>query len=145
MYFSHDFNLLLLAFRLKDVEPSHQHNQYQSMHLWSSVSVLMWVRSWRCDCLVTWFCYHLIAKPGNKTVAPSWPDPYWLTNMDWKSDIVVHSKLSTISHYKIIYIYICVCVNKNMFVAKQRVNENKSYFVASLLMCIHMIFLSYLW
>ena len=24
-------------------------------------------------CLVTWFCYHLIAKPGNKTDAP---DPY---------------------------------------------------------------------
>ena len=25
-------------------------------------------RSRRCDCLVTWFCYHLIAKPGDKTV-----------------------------------------------------------------------------
>ena len=25
-------------------------------------------------CLVTWFCYQLIAKPGNKTVAPQWPD-----------------------------------------------------------------------
>ena len=23
---------------------------------------------------VTWFCYQLIAKPGNKTVAPMWPD-----------------------------------------------------------------------
>ena len=29
-----------------------------------------------CGCLVTWFCYHLIAKPGNKTAAPLWPDPY---------------------------------------------------------------------
>ena len=27
------------------------------------------------ECLVTWFCYHMIAKPGNKTAAPSWPDP----------------------------------------------------------------------
>ena len=35
----------------------------------------MWVRSGRCGCLFTWFCYHLIAKPGNKTAAPSWPDP----------------------------------------------------------------------
>ena len=26
-------------------------------------------------CLVTWFCYHLIAKPGNKTGALPWPDP----------------------------------------------------------------------
>ena len=34
------------------------------------------VRWRRCGCLVTWFCYHLIAKPGNKTVASSWPDPF---------------------------------------------------------------------
>ena len=32
------------------------------------------VRSWRWVCLVTWFCYHLIAKLGNKTGAPSWPN-----------------------------------------------------------------------
>ena len=38
--------------------------------------VLIWIRSWRCSCLVTWFCYQLIAKPGNKTVAPPWPDPF---------------------------------------------------------------------
>ena len=35
-----------------------------------------WVRSWRCGSLVTWFCYQLVAKPGNKRAAPSWPDPY---------------------------------------------------------------------
>ena len=34
------------------------------------------VMSRKYDCLVTWFCYHLIAKPGNKAAAPSWPDPY---------------------------------------------------------------------
>ena len=42
--------------------------------LTSAISLLMndekckyltWVRSQRCACLVTWFCYHLIAKPGN--------------------------------------------------------------------------------
>ena len=33
-----------------------------------------WVRSWNCGCIVTWFCYHLIAKPGNKTAAVPWPD-----------------------------------------------------------------------
>ena len=38
------------------------------------------VRSRRCGCLVTWFCYQLIAKPGNETAAPSWPDPYALTH-----------------------------------------------------------------
>ena len=36
----------------------------------------IWVRSWNCGCFVTWFCYQLIAKPGNKTAAVSWPDPY---------------------------------------------------------------------
>ena len=36
----------------------------------------IWVRSRRHGCLVTWFCYQMIAKPGNKTAAPSWPDPY---------------------------------------------------------------------
>ena len=31
-----------------------------------------WVRSQNCGCLVTWFCYQLIAKPGNKTASVSW-------------------------------------------------------------------------
>ena len=38
-------------------------------------SHVIWIRSRRCGCLVTWFCYQMIAKPGNKTAAPSWPDP----------------------------------------------------------------------
>ena len=33
----------------------------------------MTCRSRNCGCLVTWFCYQ---KPGNKTAAVSWPDPY---------------------------------------------------------------------
>ena len=40
----------------------------------------IWVRSRNCGCLVTWFCYYLIAKPGNKTAALSWPDPYASVN-----------------------------------------------------------------
>ena len=36
----------------------------------------IWVWSRRRGCLVTWFCYQLIAKPGNKTTVPLWPDPY---------------------------------------------------------------------
>ena len=39
-------------------------------------NISIWVRSRRCGCLVTWFCYQLIAKPGNKTAAVSWPDQY---------------------------------------------------------------------
>ena len=37
--------------------------------------VYIWVKSWNCGCLVTWFCYQLIAKPGNNTAAPLWPHP----------------------------------------------------------------------
>ena len=40
------------------------------------LSFMIWVRSWRCGCLFTWFCYQMIAKPGNKIAAPLWPDPY---------------------------------------------------------------------
>ena len=35
----------------------------------------MWVGSWSCGCLVTWFCYQQIAKPGDKTASTAWPDP----------------------------------------------------------------------
>ena len=38
--------------------------------------IIMWVRSGNYGCFVTWFCYKLIAKPGNKTATVSWPDPY---------------------------------------------------------------------
>ena len=37
---------------------------------------VIWVRSRNCGCLVTWFCYQLIAKPGNKTATVLWPDQY---------------------------------------------------------------------
>ena len=41
---------------------------------WIHKLLIIWVRSRNCGCLVTWFCYQLIAKPGNKTPAVSWPD-----------------------------------------------------------------------
>ena len=43
---------------------------------------MIWVRSRNCGCLVTWFCYQLIAKPGNKTAAVPWPDPYGFHDID---------------------------------------------------------------
>ena len=46
---------------------------------------LWWSMSWRWvpwTCRVTWFCHHLIAKPGNKTVAPLLPDPSLFFNSD---------------------------------------------------------------
>ena len=44
-------------------------------HLWHPMTII-WVRSRNYGCLVTWFCYQLIAKPGDKAAAVSWPDPY---------------------------------------------------------------------
>ena len=50
---------------------------------------IIWVRSWNCGCLVTWFCYQLMAKPGNETAAVPWPDPYifgivlWMAMQVW--------------------------------------------------------------
>ena len=40
-------------------------------------SHIIWVRSWNCGCLIAWFCYQLIAKPGNKTAAVSVTWPIW--------------------------------------------------------------------
>ena len=45
----------------------------------------IWVRSRNCGCLVTWFCYQLIAKPGNKTATVLWPDPYASTKAEARS------------------------------------------------------------
>ena len=39
-----------------------------------------WVRSRNYGCLVTWFYYKKIPKPGNKTATVSWPDPYCLNS-----------------------------------------------------------------
>ena len=37
---------------------------------------VIWVKSQKWGCLVTWFCYQLIAKPGNKITTPLWLDLY---------------------------------------------------------------------
>ena len=55
--------------------PSHSLTTLSSV----ATQFCIWVRSWNCSCLVTWFCYQLIAKPGNKTAAVQWPDPYLCT------------------------------------------------------------------
>ena len=50
----------------------------------------IWVRSRNCGCLVTRFCYQLIAKLGNETAAVSWPDPYTFP----KAEISIKEKLT---------------------------------------------------
>ena len=53
------------------------HNYHCFLAQWNIyIYIYIWLRSRNCGCLVTWFCYQLIAKPGNKTAAVSWPDLY---------------------------------------------------------------------
>ena len=49
----------------------------------------IWVRWQNCGCLVTWFCYQLIAKLVNKTAAVPSPDPYKVHSRNY----VHHSSL----------------------------------------------------
>ena len=68
------------------------------------------VRSQRCSCLVTWFCYQLIAKPGNKTAAVSWPDPY--THHHCR--VCCHEIIVTVngSNYKLKRLFFCFFAQK---------------------------------
>ena len=47
----------------------------------------IWVGSLSCGCLVAWFCYQLMATPGNRAAAVSLPDPYvhllWILGHCW--------------------------------------------------------------
>ena len=52
--------------------PAHQGLETE----WSTWIRNIWVRSRNCSCLVTWFCYQLVAKPGNKAARVPWPHPY---------------------------------------------------------------------
>ena len=38
---------------------------------------------------IIWFCYQMIAKPGNKTAVPSWPDTYG--TVDINNNSTLHS------------------------------------------------------
>ena len=61
--------------------------------------IFKWVKSCRCGCLVTWFCYQLIAKPGNKTAALSWPDPYCNEPLDLSTAQADGSTLYMVPQY----------------------------------------------
>ena len=60
----------------------------------------IWVMSRNCGCLVTWFCYQLIAKPGNKTAAVSWPEPYSMKILTWDMFYSVRSKYNFINNFQ---------------------------------------------
>ena len=61
------------------------------------ITTIIWIRSRRWTCLVTFFCYHLIAKPGNKVGTPLWLDKYQQASniTAWLFSIKVTYQLST--------------------------------------------------
>ena len=59
----------------------------KSLKLWDVIihpgSMFNWIRSRRCGCLVTWFCYQLIAKPEEESrTFVTWPN-WSLVLLDW--------------------------------------------------------------
>ena len=70
-------------------------------------SYFIWVRSRNCGCLVTWFCYQLIAKLGKKTATVSWPDPY----TDWDQYVIGLQHLSWCIELNFIHLSWLQCLN----------------------------------
>ena len=54
------------------------------------LNLFIWVRSPYSGCLVTWFCYQLIEKEGNRTAIDPWPHPYNMFSNTHKRYQVVH-------------------------------------------------------
>ena len=94
------YNLLRLIFSITDQLFGLIWHDVFSLHdfpTFSAACIMHIVRSWRCDWFVTWFCYQLITKPGNKTASHS--HTHDLTHLLW---------VSSVPSFKIImnYIYI---------------------------------------
>ena len=74
------------------------------LNIWICRNIL-WVRSRNCGCLVTWFCYQLIAKSGNKTAAVPWPHPYSFVLCDFGSCLDILCEGCGLIYWYIIYIW----------------------------------------
>ena len=85
-----DQTVLADALALTNLSPSTDSALTPHIHIW--------VRSWNCGCLVTWFCYQLIAKPANKTATVPWPDSYSFLKVFWQYII-----LSNVCRWDTIY------------------------------------------
>ena len=77
-------------------------------------AISIWVRSPSCGCLVTWFCYQLIAKPGNKTATTSWPDAY---KDAYEIGVLIIKKRH--SHDYLVFIMEIFITKKTVFIFRQ--------------------------
>ena len=69
------FVRVVLHIPSRNIKVTTTHGAASGEHFVNIFVKTIWSRN--CDCLVTWFCYQLIAKPGNKTATVPWPDPYF--------------------------------------------------------------------
>ena len=100
---------------------------------WEMGYFMIWIRWCRCACLVTWFCYHLIAKPGNKTGTPLWPDPYNLNVEKWCCENVEKRQkcfLKWSQHWR-------VCLHVTIFHGGWRVSLHATIFYGGIQITIH--------
>ena len=67
---------LHMSFLNKDTISCGKWHKIMSMSMTSCFYLGQVMKVWLYCYLVNWFCYQMIAKPGNKTTEPSWPDPY---------------------------------------------------------------------
>ena len=95
------------------------HCCYIFLHCWhcfyTGCCNSLWVTSRRCGCFVTWFCYQLIAKPGNKIAASSWPDSYQYTVVTYYHILLWH--ISVYCCYPLSYtysLYVAVIFSKQL-------------------------------
>ena len=89
---------------------SNAHKNLES-HFWHFVSVPSGSRN--CGFLVTWFCYQLIAKPGNKTATVPWPDPSIFGLEMWR-DISKWVLVMILSSFSVIAQFQCVTVLEDL-------------------------------
>ena len=95
--------------------PHHSHPSWTKKMWWREIT---WMNvklcicgsgSWRCDCFVTWFCYQLIAKTGNKAATPPGPDPYapmcpFISGNDTHyNEVIMSAMASQITSLTIVY------------------------------------------
>ena len=74
---------------------TYNQKEFYGVHIITILQEAFKIRRWAC--LVTWFCYQMIAKTGNKTGPPSWPDPYQFIKWFWKVHIAPTSPMGQLT------------------------------------------------
>ena len=69
----------------------------------------------KLDCLVTWFCYQLIAKPGNKTATVSWPYPCVEDQCQLCTLLVLPASVEILHHQS--FIFLCNPTNASQSIS----------------------------